>query len=296
MRQLTVRREKTFVGSAAKAHVYIADPQGDTVISGMNCSKLGELRNNEEKTFEITEEATRVFVTADKLSQSFCKDSAAVPAGTEPVLLTGKNKFDPGRGNPFRFDGEPDDFALLDRNSGGKKGSLIMIIALVVGIIAGYFGMRAILNHEKKVDVTFHGLTMQLTDKYTEDKDDSIVNENSRLFAKGKSSLEVAVHLLREPTVGESEILADLSEKEYAELMLKTYGWDDKTSVEQKDGLTFFKKTETLPVSGKDTEFYYTYYIFKGKDAFYRVMLYTVQKSVYEGSTFSDIIKTVKVK
>ena len=59
MRQLTVRREKTFVGSAAKAHVYIADPQGDTVISGMNCSKLGELRNNEEKTFEITEEATR---------------------------------------------------------------------------------------------------------------------------------------------------------------------------------------------------------------------------------------------
>ena len=95
MRQLTVRREKTFVGSAAKAHVYIADPQGDTVISGMNCTKLGELRNNEEKTFEITEEATRVFVTADKLSQSFCKDSAAVPAGTEPVLLTGKNKFDP---------------------------------------------------------------------------------------------------------------------------------------------------------------------------------------------------------
>jgi hypothetical protein len=41
------------------------------VINNIRCRKLGELKNNEEKTFEIDENQAKVFVIADKLVTFF---------------------------------------------------------------------------------------------------------------------------------------------------------------------------------------------------------------------------------
>lgn len=280
MRQLTVKRNKTAVGCAVKLKIYAADPQGDVTINGLPCVKLGELKNGEEKTFEITEAETRIFAIADQVSKDFCCDSAPVPAGTEPVYLSGKNKFNMSNGNAFIFDGEPDDFALLHRSKGSKKGVIILIAALIVGLVIGFIATSGVLEREKNVDITYHELTMTLTNKFKEQKSPAAQNSDSRLFGKGKNStLELAVYLTREEI---SEDIADITAAEYAEVMISVSPNAKGATVLQKDGLTYFRFTHTAPVNGNDTVFYYTVFVFKGEEAFYLVQMYTTDKSVHE--------------
>ena len=55
--------------------VYIEDAQSnELIISGVPCRKLGDLKNGEEKTFEIGEDAAKVFVIADTLSKDYCTE------------------------------------------------------------------------------------------------------------------------------------------------------------------------------------------------------------------------------
>ena len=62
MRQLTITRTKSFVGCLAKIKIFIEDPEnGSTQIGGMLCSKLGELKNGETKTFTIENGPLRVY-------------------------------------------------------------------------------------------------------------------------------------------------------------------------------------------------------------------------------------------
>lgn len=52
MRNLTIKRAKSFVGCLAKMKIYIEDPAaGDTEIGGVSCRRLGELKNGEERPF-----------------------------------------------------------------------------------------------------------------------------------------------------------------------------------------------------------------------------------------------------
>jgi len=75
MRNLTIKREKHFVASLAKAKFYIEDPNSDEiVINGVKCRKLGELKNGEEVTFQIDEKSAKLFVIVDKLSKNACND------------------------------------------------------------------------------------------------------------------------------------------------------------------------------------------------------------------------------
>lgn len=105
MRNLTIKRKKSFAACLTKMKVYIEDLTSNTiVISGIPCRKLGELKNGEEKTFQIGEQAARIFVIADTLSKEFCNDYYQLSEGQENVFLSGKNKLNPAIGNAFRFD------------------------------------------------------------------------------------------------------------------------------------------------------------------------------------------------
>ena len=123
MRNLTIKRRKTFVGCAVKMKVYIEDPySNDIIINNVSCRKLGTLKNNEEKTFVIEDNAAKVFVIADKLSKNYCNEFYQLPAGSEDVYLTGKNKLNLASGNPFLFDNNDNEEALKNRKKGTKKG------------------------------------------------------------------------------------------------------------------------------------------------------------------------------
>ena len=138
MRNLTITRQKSFVASLAKMKVYIEDPEANELeINGVGCRKLGTLKNGETATFPIGDQAAKVFVIADKVSRGFCCDYYPITAGTENVVLTGKNKVHPGAGNPFRFDGVTDPEVLENRKKGNGKGIVILIVSALAGVITG---------------------------------------------------------------------------------------------------------------------------------------------------------------
>ena len=147
MRKLTITRRKTFVASLMKMKIYIEDHSaGDTLINGIPCRKIGDFKNGEEKTFEIGEEAAKVFVIADKLSKNYCNEFYAISEGQEDIFLSGKNYFNPANGNAFRFDNNESEEVLANRKRGTSVGLIVLIIAIIIGAVAGYFIGSALLN------------------------------------------------------------------------------------------------------------------------------------------------------
>lgn len=140
MRNLRILRRKSFVASLAKLQVWIEDhehPEMD--IRGVPCRKLGYLKNGEEAVFEIDNNAHKVFVICDKLSKEYCFDLVNVREGDNDLFFQGQNKFDTRAGNAFRFDGVTDAEVLAARQKGSTFGTVIMIIAVVVGFLVGWF-------------------------------------------------------------------------------------------------------------------------------------------------------------
>ncbi len=139
MRNLTIKRTKSFVACLAKMRIYIEDPtSSEILINNTPCRKIGDLKNGEEKTFQIDEGEAKVFVIADKLSKNYCNDYYQLPAGQEDISLSGKNKFNPANGNAFRFDNNETEEIIANRKRGTRKGIIILIIAVIVGAVVGY--------------------------------------------------------------------------------------------------------------------------------------------------------------
>ena len=172
MRLLTIQRIKSFVGSLGKLKVYIEDAAANELeINGVPCKKLGELKNGEQQQFEITEQAARVYVIADKLSKGFCSEFYPLPAGSEDVFLSGKCHFNPMAGNAFRFDGVTDETVLQNRKKNTLKGLPILIVALAIGFALGFFLVRGLLTPSRRVEpktFTKDGMSITLTGSFRE--------------------------------------------------------------------------------------------------------------------------------
>ena len=137
MRNLTILRKKTFVACLGKMRVYIEDASScELVINNIPCRKLGSLKNGEQKTFEIPEQAARIFVIADTLSTGFCSEVYSLPEGSEDITLAGRNKFNPARGNAFCFDNNETEEAKQNRKHGNKRGVVVLIVAAIVVALA----------------------------------------------------------------------------------------------------------------------------------------------------------------
>ena len=146
MRNLTIKRKKKFVACLGKLKVYIEDAQtNELIISGVPCRKLGDLKNGEEKTFEIGEDAAKVFVIADTLSKDYCTEFYQLSEGQDDIVLTGENYFNPANGNAFRFDNNNSEEVLAARKKSNKKGATVLIIARIVGFIIGFILSSEIL-------------------------------------------------------------------------------------------------------------------------------------------------------
>ena len=105
MRNLTIKRIKTSVACLMTMKIYIEDPNSSEItINNTPCRKLDDLKNGEEKTFQIDAQEQKVFVIADQFSKNYCNEFYTIPAGQEDIFLAGKNKFNPANGNAFLFD------------------------------------------------------------------------------------------------------------------------------------------------------------------------------------------------
>ncbi len=226
MRNLTITRNKSFVGCLAKMKVYIEDPTGDTSISGVTCRKLGILKNGETVTFPIGEDAARVYVIADQMSRNYSNDCYPLEAGTEDVTLTGKNHFNPGAGNPFRFDGVTDETVLANRKTGSRKGIWILILSAIVGAVIGFNSTRIV----KDQDFTVDNMTITLNSSFHEQELEG--------FTRCYNSPNVGVAVLKE-SADQYPWLADYTLEDYGSDVIWNNNLTDSTLTPYQDFLYF---------------------------------------------------------
>ena len=166
MRNLTVKRRKSFVASLSTVKVYIEDPSSkEIVINNIPCRKLGLLKNGEEKNFSIGEEAAKVFVIGDSLSKDFCNDFYQLAEGSEDIYLEGQNKYNPAAGNRYVFDNNDTPEAVANRKKGVKKGWIILAVAAIIGFIVGY-GITSGSNTGTEKTFSDSGMNIVLTSNF----------------------------------------------------------------------------------------------------------------------------------
>ena len=216
MRKLTIKREKSFVACLVSLKVFVADSKAGLVkINGVLCRKIGTIKNGEEKTFEIGEEATRVFVIADSMSKDFCNDYYDIPEGSEDVYLSGRNKYNPLNGNAFRFNGNELSAEVVEnRKKATKKGTIILVASIVLGVIVGALSGSGVLSKLNVKEKTFadSGMKIVLTTEFDE------VDYEGYTVCYG--SEDVAVFALKE-AFSDFEGAEDYTLNEYGELVIE---------------------------------------------------------------------------
>lgn len=257
MRNLTIKRQKSFVASLMKVQVYIEDYTcQDTVIRDVPCRKLGTLKNNEEKTFAIGDNEAKVFVISDKISKGYCNDFYTIPAGVEDVYLTGKNRYNPLNGNAFLFDGVTDEAALKNRKRSKKIGLIVLIVAAIIGFLFGFFGDYFEGKGEPKT-FALEEMRITLTDKFqmTESPDSDFTLETD----------VVAVFVEKE----ERTLLEDYGEltlEDYGNLVIESGGLSEISELCEENGLYYFEYAydDTIDI-------YYLNFVYESEKAFWLV-------------------------
>lgn len=269
MRNVTIRRNKSFVGSLVSAKIYVEDmTYGDTQINGIRCRKLGELKNGQEDTYQVSENAVKIFVIADKMSKGFCSEFYQLPFGTEPVLLTGQNRFSLFSGNAFRFDNNTDPVALENRSRGKAKGISVLIISVIIGvIIGGLIGLGALGGAPEAKTFTKDGMSIALTDDFEE-----MSAEN---YTVAYNSNKIVVLALKEK-FDVFPGFEDYTLEQYAQLVLTANGMD--YDLNTQGNLCYFEYDFTTEMH---VEYHYVTFHYKAGDAFWMIQFAT-PKNNYE--------------
>lgn len=267
MRNLTIKRHKSFVASLVKMKLYIEDPESNELkINGVSCRKLGELKNDEEKTFSIPSTEVKVYAIADKASKDFCNDFYSIPAGNEDVCISGKNHYKPFSGNPFLFDGNTDPEALANRKTTKGKNRVVMIAAVIIGFVIGLFNAGVFSGNDaaEAKDFSYAGMTITLNENFS--------RTNYEGYTVCYESRNVVVMALEEPF--SSFPGAELYNlEEYGNLVIKANGRQGQTTLQSQDGVTWFEYTWTNPDSGQT--FFYFSTVHRTDDAFWLVQFAT---------------------
>ena len=274
MRNLTIHREKSFVGCAMKLNVYIVDECGDTTINGQLCRKLGTLKNGEEVTFPVEDWATRIYVIADKLSKGFCSEMYDLPAGTENVRLTGKCKYSMISGNAFRFNGPISADVQAYRKKTGKKGWIVLVAALVLGVALGVLS-GWLENRTEPKTFTSGEFSITLHNKFEVDEDPE--------FDGCYLSQDVLVMVTRE-WFADLEGMEINSLQDYGKALMDIYQIDGELTVE--DGLTYFEYDYSDMVEG---DYHYVCTLHEGADSYWIVEFATYKEDEAE---YAEKIRT----
>jgi len=270
MRNLTIKRTKSFVACLIKLKVYIEDPSSNEMkINNISCRKLGDLKNGEEKTFLIGDNAAKVFVIADSLSKGFCNEYYSLPEGQEDVFLSGKNKLNPATGNAFHFDHNDSEDVIVARKHNTRKGLLILVGAIIIGFIVGFSssGGWSLIKGAEPKDFSSNGMTITLTDRFKEISYES--------FTAVYDSNNVGVFVLKEPfslAVG----FESYSLEAYIDLVIQA---NSLTSAKKQtaDGFSFFEYDAQPPNSNE--VYHYRSYAYKTNDAFWLIQFATTSKN-----------------
>ncbi|MBR0507643.1 MAG: hypothetical protein IJJ86_03445 [Clostridia bacterium] len=274
MRNVTIERKKSFVASLAKFRVFVEDAQApDLMIQGVPCRKVGEMKNGETITFEVGEEATKLFVINGQTSQEFCAELYPLPAGNTDVYLSGACKLDPSAGNAFRFDGNDSEEAQQVRKNSKKKGVLTTIITVVLCVLFGVgFGLVKGngIKCSKSKEKNYTAMEMDIT------LDSSFKKESQIGFAArfDSSDAEVFVERVSKDDMGDE--FKNLTVDEFAQLVVEGGGFGYGRTLEHEGSLPYIEFSQKDSSSGETVKGFVAFY--KSENAYWDVQFYSLEK------------------
>jgi len=280
MRKLTIKRQKSFIACLGKMKVYIEDPSSsDLAFGNASFRKLGTLKNGEEATFEIGNGEARICVIADKLTKGYCNEFLPLPAGEEDIYLSGKNHYNPTKGNPFYFDNVSDPTVLKNRKKGTMIGIAIFLGAFLLGILIGLYNAGLFESNDPKV-FTYDDVQITLTEAFEED----FVDGANQAY----STDDVLCFLIKDD-FSYFEDGDAMSVKEYGELLAE---YNETQMIKMPNdmyGMVFREEADGYVL-------YYYAFVHKGKSGYWFIqfVVYEEDKAEYEqqiydwASTFAD--------
>lgn len=264
MRNLTVKRHKSFVGCLMAYQVYIEVDEPDSAeltIGGVPCKKLGVLKNDDTQVFCVDEKEARLFVIGDRMSREICNDFVRIPAGEEDVFLSGRPHLNPANGNAFRFDGSASEETEASRKRGIWIGVAVLCIAAVIGFLIGVIP-HLLLGRETAKAFSAGNLTITLTSGF--ERTDALENQTAAFVSD-----RVGV-VISEEKFAVYEGLEFYTLEAYA-LLSKEANPQIDSELKQENGFTYYEYTATIE---GDAISYITFYR-KSGDAFWAVTFFT---------------------
>ncbi len=286
MRNLTIKRIKSGVAALAKMKVYIEDTvSNELYINGVPCRKLGDLKNGEEKTFPIEDHSAKLFVIADKLSKDISNEFYQIPAGTEDITLSGKNKYNPATGNAFRFEGVSNAETKKNRKKNTILGVVILCVAVVVGAAIGFISNSDTIFRKAPEAKTFscEGMSITLTDVFSE--------EEYSGYTACYDSANVAVFTIKE-SAALLEEYGIVTLDDYSALILETNGVAPY-DLKNVEGIPCFEYEFENPETNET--YHYVTYMYQAPDAFWIVQFSVLADTYPEYKTvITDWAKSVE--
>lgn len=287
VRNLTIKRAESDLGGQTVLALYIEDPASEEhTVNGIACRKLGELKNGEERTFQIGENSLKLLATADG-SDDGHGISFQLPEGDKDVSLAlrphsdragnksgnksekEKNSDSDGTGSAVAEGTDDTGGATENKFYPGKsKGFIAFLIAFAAVLIAG-LAVAALFIPKKEVKekkFSSDGMEITLTDEFEKD-----AAEN---YTAVFSSKDAAVFVLKEPfTLAEKfdERTAD----QYADMMIGSNGLGGVEKFDDGDAIRW-EHDYTNPETGR--VYRCRTYVYKTSDAFWTVQFATLKE------------------
>ena len=281
MRNITVERQKSFVGSLGTFRVYVEDPNStELVIRGVPCRKVGEVRNGEDTMFEVGDEETRIFVINGEMSKNYCVEMLRLPAGNTDVILTGKCRLNPFAGNAFRFDDNDTEEVKAMRKSGNRNGALVTVVSIIVAVIVAVGAGIVRSNINKGIDSCTSSSAKNDRNFTAQEMDISLSRSFSKEsqigFAARFDSRDAIVYVER---IGIDELddeFKNLTVDEFAQLVVETGGFGYGRKLQYEGDLPYIEFTDTDSGSGEKTKAFVSFYV--SREAYWDVQFYTLEK------------------
>lgn len=257
MRRVYLTREKCFAGCFSKMQVYIEDQaRGNVELDGIPCRLIGDLANGETIDFAISEEARNLFVIcASNVMKNYCGDKIFLAAGDTDVELAGKNIYNPGLGNPFRFNGVTDEETLSNRARENRKGLTLTVAAVVIGIIFGVIISADTLFAQPKNFIS-DGFEITLTTNFSDKYEDGV-------YYFGSKDCSVAVY---EYGYADHVTIEAMNAEEFLDVLKSSGHFATEARIASESGL-FFVEDQAESNSG-EIRSYMTVFV-KGDESFF---------------------------
>lgn len=233
MRRITLKREAALLGCFKKVNIYAEDAEkGTEQVGGVPCIKICTLKNGEERTLNLTDEAVRLFAVVEGGDKEICDSIYQLEEGSETVLVSGKCVSGEKGGSEFCFVGFEKHWTGKKAISKAKLALVISAVVIIIGALIGFSVYKIIRDNEKVMPKRFSTDKMNIT----------LTDEFERKYFKdcyaGFGTSEVDVLVMKDDYETFPE-LKGLSIEEYFELV-KISNQDTVAILREEDGLYYF--------------------------------------------------------